>query len=242
MRIAVVSDVHSNLAALEAVLADLGSIDAVWHLGDVVGYGPEPQAVVDRLRGAGAIGVRGNHDDAGAGGDSIDLFNPDGYVAMVWTRARIDELTRRYLAGLPERLVPPGSAFTLAHGSPRDPIWEYLDSPEVAAKNLPAFGTTYCLVGHTHVPLVFRETRGGMKQVVAASQGRLALDDRRLILNPGSVGQPRDGDPRSSYLLIDTDAGHATWHRVEYDIGATQVAIAAAGLPPRLGRRLSLGR
>ena len=101
MRIAVVSDVHSNLAALEAVLADLGSIDAVWHLGDVVGYGPEPQAVVDRLREAGAIGVRGNHDDAAGGGNSIEFFNPDGHAAMEWTRSRLDGPTRLYLAGLP---------------------------------------------------------------------------------------------------------------------------------------------
>jgi len=242
MRVAVISDIHSNLAALEAVLGATGSVDAIWHLGDTVGYGPEPQAVVDRLREAGAIGVRGNHDDAGGGGDCIEMFNPDGYTAMVWTRTRIDEPTRLFLADLPERLVPAGSAFTLAHGSPRDPIWEYVDSPEVALANLTAFDTPYCLVGHTHMPLVYRETRGAMKPIVADSGGRLALDDRRLILNPGSVGQPRDGDPRSSYLLIDTDAGDATWHRVEYDIAATQAAITAAGLPPRLGRRLSLGR
>jgi diadenosine tetraphosphatase ApaH/serine/threonine PP2A family protein phosphatase len=242
MRVAVISDIHSNLVALEAVLGVIGGVDAIWHLGDTVGYGPEPQAVVDRLRRAGAIGVRGNHDDASGGGRSIEFFNPDAYRAEEWTRTQIDEPTRLFLAGLPERLVPTGSAFTLAHGSPRDPIWEYLDSTEVAAANLPAFDTPYCLVGHTHVPLVFLEMRGAMKRMVVHAGGRLTLDDRRLILNPGSVGQPRDRDPRASYLLIDTDAGHATWHRVEYDIAATQAAIAAAGLPPRLGRRLSVGQ
>jgi predicted phosphodiesterase len=241
MRIAVVSDVHSNLAALEAVLADLGSIDAVWHLGDVVGYGPEPQAVVDRLREAGAIGVRGNHDDAAGGGNSIEFFNPDGHAAMEWTRSRLDGPTRLYLAGLPEREVPEGSDFTLAHGSPSDPIWEYLTSPEAAERNLSAFETRYCLVGHTHMPLAFRQSRGRMRPLIPDPGSSLELDQRRLILNPGSVGQPRDGDPRSSYLAIDTGAGQVTWHRVEYDIAATQAAMLAAGLPPRLARRLSSG-
>jgi predicted phosphodiesterase len=241
MRVAVLSDIHSNLSALETVLATLGSVDAIWHLGDVVGYGPEPQAVIDRLRESGAIGVRGNHDDAAGGGSSIEQFNPDGHRAMEWTRTRIDEATRLYLAGLPERRVPEGSAFTLAHGSPRDPIWEYLDAPDAAQQNLPAFDTPYCLVGHTHVPLVFRETRGHMQAMLVDPGSRLSLDHRRLILNPGSVGQPRDGDPRSSYLVIDTEAGQVTWHRLGYDVGATQAAMTAAGLPPRLARRLSFG-
>ena len=242
MRIAVLSDIHSNREALESVLGALGSVDAIWHLGDTVGYGPEPQAVVDRLREAGANGVRGNHDDAAGGGLSIELFNPDGYRAMQWTRTRIDERTRLYLAGLPERAVPEGSEFTLTHGSPREPIWEYLDSPAAAERCLPAFRTRYCLVGHTHVPLVFREARGRMQLRLAEPGSRLGLDDRRLILNPGSVGQPRDGDPRSSYLVIDTAAATVTWHRVEYDIKATQSAMRAAGLPPGLARRLDFGQ
>jgi predicted phosphodiesterase len=241
MRIAVVSDIHSNLVALEAVLSAIGSVDAIWHLGDTVGYGPEPQAVVDRLRAVGATGVRGNHDDAGGGGSSIEFFNPDGHRAMEWTRTQIDEPARSYLAGLPERLVPEASGFTLAHGSPRDPIWEYLDSPQAARANLAAFETPYCLVGHTHVPHVFRESRGRMRAVFVDPGSRLALGEDRLILNPGSVGQPRDGDPRSSYMLIDTGAGHVVWHRVEYDIKATQAAMMTAGLPPRLARRLGFG-
>ncbi len=242
VRIAVISDIHSNLPALDAVLGAVGSVDAIWHLGDTVGYGPEPQAVVDRLLAAGAIGVRGNHDDAAGGGTSIEWFNPDGYRAMEWTRTHIDETTRLYLAALPERRVPEGSCFTLAHGSPSDPIWEYLDSPAAAEVNLSAFQTPYCLVGHTHVPLVFRESRGRMKAMLVGEGDRLELDDRRMILNPGSVGQPRDGDPRSSYMLMDTDAGLVTWHRVEYNIEATQAAIRDAGLPPRLARRLSFGQ
>jgi predicted phosphodiesterase len=247
MRIAALSDVHSNLEALEAVLADLGPVDGIWLLGDIVGYGPAPQQVVERLREAGAIGVRGNHDDAAGGGESIELFNPDGYMAMQWTRARIDERTRLYLAGLPERTVPHGSDFTLAHGSPSDPIWEYLDLPAAAARNLSAFDTPYCLVGHTHVPRVFREADARaapprMETVRIGREGRLELDARRLVVNPGSVGQPRDGDPRASYMLIDTDAGAVTWHRVAYDVAATQRAIMAAGLPANLALRLAFGK
>jgi predicted phosphodiesterase len=241
MRIAVVSDIHSNLAALDAVLGAIGSVDAIWHLGDVVGYGPQPVEVVERLRHAGAVGVRGNHDDAAAGGTSIELFNPDGHRAMDWTRARIDERVRSYLAGLPERRVPEGSGFTLVHGSPLDPIWEYVDSPGVAQANLAAFDTPYCLIGHTHVPLVFRESKGRMRMIVVDAGARLALDDRRLILNPGSVGQPRDGDPRAGYLVVDTDAAAVTWTRIEYDVAATKAAMSAAGLPGSLARRLDFG-
>jgi diadenosine tetraphosphatase ApaH/serine/threonine PP2A family protein phosphatase len=166
---------------------------------------------------------------------------------MQWTRARIDERTRLYLAGLPERTVPQGSDFTLAHGSPSDPIWEYLDLPAAAARNLSAFDTPYCLVGHTHVPQAFREAdvRAApprMETVRIGREGRLELDARRLVVNPGSVGQPRDGDPRASYMLIDTDAGAVTWHRVTYDVAATQRAIMAAGLPGNLALRLASGR
>jgi diadenosine tetraphosphatase ApaH/serine/threonine PP2A family protein phosphatase len=138
--------------------------------------------------------------------------------------------------------MPEGSDFTLAHGSPSDPIWEYVDSPEVAQANLSAFDTTYCLVGHTHVPRLFRQLRGRMRAIAVDRGGRLALDGRRMILNPGSVGQPRDGDPMAAYMLIDTATAEATWQRVEYDIAATQAAIVAAGLPPHLARRLSSGR
>jgi len=242
MKVAVISDVHSNLVALEAVLARLGSVDAVWHLGDAVGYGPEPQAVVDRLRGAGTVWVRGNHDDAAGGGDSIELFNPDGYEAMLWTRAHIDAATREYLAALPEREGPKGLRFTLVHGSPKDPIWEYLHSAAAATRNMAAYDTTFCLVGHTHVPAAFRQSGGSMKPLPVKSGTRLTLGDKRLILNPGSVGQPRDGDARAGYMVIDTDSGHVIWHRVAYDFVATQIAMADAGLPHELARRLTVGR
>jgi predicted phosphodiesterase len=243
MRVAVLSDIHSNLAALEAVLGSIGTVDAVWHLGDVVGYGPEPDGVVQRLRDVAALGVRGNHDEAACGGATIESFNVDARAAAEWTRARIGDETRAYLAALPELIAPAGSGFTLVHGSPRHPIWEYLDSPWAAEQNLALLETPHCFVGHTHVPIVFRERRrGGMAAAVVPPEGRLRLDDRRVVLNPGSVGQPRDGNPAASYVILDTAAGLATWRRVAYDIGATQAAMKAAGLPPRLVRRLSFGQ
>ena len=247
MLIAVVSDVHSNLVALDAVLARIGSVDAFWHLGDIVGYGPEPERTVARLRAVGAIGVRGNHDDAVSGGSSIEQFNPDGKVAAEWSRSKISDKTRDYLAGLPETLVreTPAGTFTLAHGSPRDPIWEYVDSPFIAGENMARFGTQFCLVGHSHLPLSFRARRPGGDSVrmrVVESEGSMQLGDRRAILNPGSVGQPRDGNPDASFMIIDTDAAQVSWHRVPYDVTATQAAMASAGLPTDLIRRLARGR
>ncbi len=251
MRIAVLSDIHSNLPALDAVLGSLGSVDAVWHLGDVVGYGAEPDGVVERLRGVGAVGVRGNHDDAACGGSSILEFNPTARKAAEWTMAHITPETRRYLTQLPTTLAPEpagGGSFTLAHGSPRDPIFEYVFAPEVAQENLRAFATPYCLIGHTHFPVVFREGlpaagRTFRMQTLDVEDGlALQLDEQRALVNPGSVGQPRDGDPNASYLVLDTDAFTATWHRVPYDIETAKRRIVAAGLPPQLARRLDFGQ
>jgi diadenosine tetraphosphatase ApaH/serine/threonine PP2A family protein phosphatase len=240
--VAILSDIHANFAALEAVLGSLGSVDAVWHLGDVVGYGPEPDGVAERLVEIGAIGVRGNHDEAACGGDVLAWFNPDARAAAEWTQRRITPRTRRFLEELPETLTPPELPFTLAHGSPRDPIWEYVFSPDVAAENLAAFATPYCLVGHTHVPLAFRHDPRRMRQIEPEPDATLQLDDRRAILNPGSVGQPRDGDPAASYAIVDTAALRFTWRRVTYDIETTQAAMLEAGLPARLSRRLSFGQ
>ncbi len=242
MLVAVLSDIHSNLKALDAVLASLGSVDAVWHLGDVVGYGPEPDGVVARLREVGAIGVKGNHDAAVCGSLSMEDFNPDARAADEWTRDRIDTATLAYLDGLPETLTPEGTDFTLVHGSPREPLWEYLSGPRAGRDNLALFQTRYCLIGHTHVPLVLRQQRGSVEAIAVEPEARLKLDERRAFLNPGSVGQPRDGDPTASYLILDTTRGLAAWQRVAYDVPATQAAILAAGLPPRLAWRLSVGR
>ncbi len=246
MRIAVLSDVHSNLRALDAVLASLRSVDRIWHLGDVVGYGPDPDAVVERLAEVHALGVMGNHDLVVSGAEGLDWFNSDARRAAEWTRIHSTPQTRAYLAALPHKLVErtPAGEFTLVHGSPREPIWEYVDSPRVAGENLAALATPFCLVGHLHVPLAFRPRRAGASMTMAVGQpgGRIPLGDGPLILNPGGVGQPRDGDPRAAFMVIDTDSGEAVWRRVEYPVEATQKAMLEAGLPPALAARLRFGQ
>lgn len=240
MRIAVLSDIHSNLAALDAVLGHAGAVDAVWHLGDVVGYGPDPDGVVARLSGVGALGVLGNHDAAALGGPEIEWFNPDARAAAVWTRDRIAADTRRWLAALPETALIDG--VSLVHGSPRDPLREYVTTPEVASANLPYLTTAIGLHGHTHVPAVFTQRDGAMLVEWPQDGDLLEFEDEPTLLNPGSVGQPRDGDPSASYMILDQAAGHATWHRVAYDIATVQAAMRAVRLPPRLADRLASGR
>lgn len=243
MRIAVLSDIHSNLLALDAVLAHAGDLDAVWQLGDIVGYGPEPDRVVARLAGIGAIGVRGNHEAAALGGPEIDWFNPDARSAAAWTGRTISADTRAWLEALPE--VVEREDYTLVHGSPRDPLREYVTSPGIARDSIELLTTTHGLHGHTHVPVVFSLAGGRVRTRFPADGDRWDLTDGRALLNPGSVGQPRDGDPRASYLVIETAASagpaSATWHRVPYDIAGVQSAIRAAGLPGRLADRLALG-
>ena len=240
MRVAVLSDIHSNLVALDAVLAHAGTVDAVWHLGDVVGYGPDPDGVVARLIEVGAVGVRGNHDAAALGGPEIEWFNPEARAAAEWTRDTIDATTRAWLSALPERHVM--DRMTLVHGSPRDPIREYVSSAGIALENLAVLETNFGLHGHTHVPVAFCLGPGDRMQVVAPDRDDgIALDGQRALINPGSVGQPRDGDPDASYLVLDPDAATVTWHRVAYDIPAVQAAIRAAGLPHRLADRLAFG-
>jgi predicted phosphodiesterase len=238
MRIAVLSDIHSNLVALDAVLAHLGSVDAIWQLGDVVGYGPDPDGVVARLAEVGAVGVRGNHDAAAVGGSEIEWFNPDARAAIEWTRSRISENTRAWLEDLPEHLVE--TDYTLVHGSPREPLWEYITSSPVARANLTFITTRFALHGHTHLPIVWTEEDGRIVSIAPGDGSTFTLDGRAL-LNPGSVGQPRDGIPESSCMVIDNDRGLVTWHRVPYDIEAVQAAMRDAGLPTRLVERLSYG-
>lgn len=239
MRIAVLSDIHSNLVALDAVLASIGTVDTVWQLGDIVGYGPQPDAVVERLVELGATGVRGNHDAAAVGGNEIDYFNVDARRAIEWTRRVIRPETAAYLTALPERLVE--DEITLVHGSPREPTWEYVTSVTIARASFAAFGTRICLHGHTHIPAVFRDDGGTIELIAPRDGTTIRLDERRVLVNPGSVGQPRDGDPRASCAVIDTDRAEVTWHRVAYDIAAVQAAMRAVDLPPRLVARLDHG-
>ena len=241
MRIAVLSDIHANLTALDAVLADAGRVDSVWHLGDIVGYGPEPDAVVDRLREVGAIGVRGNHDAAACGGSEIEWFNPEARRAMEWTRSAISPATVEWLSALPERRQE--GPCDLVHGSHREPLWEYVTSQSIAAANLGvlASGTRIGLHGHTHVPVAFVEDAGGLRFIRGRPGGSTDLEGRRALVNPGSVGQPRDGDPDASYLIWEPEADRVTWQRVAYDVAAVQAAIRDAGIPSSLAARLGVG-
>lgn len=243
MRIAVLSDIHSNLVALDAVLASLGSVDTVWVLGDVVGYGPEPDAVVDRLVAIGAVAVTGNHDAAAVGAADVAWFNPDARAAIEWTRRRMTATTRAWLAELPPTLVEPPAA--LVHGSFREPLWEYITSGAEARASLRLLGDeslTLGLHGHTHLPVLWRLSGDELELIRVEDGSRIELDERLVLANPGSVGQPRDGDPRASYLVYDTDRAELVWHRVAYDVGATQAAMRRAGLPRWLVERLAVGR
>ena len=239
MRIAVLSDIHGNLPALEAVLASLRPYDAIWHLGDIVGYGPQPNEVVALLASEKAFGVRGNHDSAAVGELDTDAFNDDARTAIEWTTGELTDTTRDWLTALERREEAEG--FTLVHGSPRDPTWEYVYAVSIARANMNRFTTTYCLVGHTHVPLVYRQAGNKTEPWLPHDGSQLVLDERRALINPGSVGQPRDGDRRASGMLLDTEQMKATWHRVEYPIGAVQQLMEKAGLPKRLVARLSHG-
>jgi len=243
MRHAIIADIHSNLVALLAVLDDIerrGGVDGVWCLGDIVGYGPEPSACIDRLRKMTDVSVAGNHDYAAIGKIDTASLNPAAAAANRWTAGQLSPQEKEYLDGLPLRHVQ--GDFTLAHGSPRDPIWEYLLSAATAAENLERFETRYCLVGHTHVPMVF--TIGKAGNYVAhhwTTDAPVLLGEGRLIANPGSVGQPRDGDPRAGYAIHDDNEGSLRLYRVGYDIRATQKRMQALGLPERLVSRLEYG-
>jgi len=239
MRIAVLSDIHGNVPALEAVLAAIGSFDALWQLGDIVGYGPQPDETGATLVARDAGGVRGNHDAAALGLIDAGAFNDDARTAVQWTAAQLSDGSKAWLTALPERVEQHG--FTLAHGSPRDPIWEYVYSTSTARANFAVLGTKHAIIGHTHVPLVFREVDGQVEMLAPGDGSRLVLDERRTILNPGSVGQPRDGDPRACAMTLDTDSGEVAWYRVPYPIEETQRRMREAGLPPRLVVRLSHG-
>ncbi len=239
MRLAVLSDIHSNAPALEAALAAVGDFDQLWVLGDIVGYGPHPNEVVERLRRSEAVAVQGNHDAAVLGRIHTGAFNDLARAAVEWTAEALKPENLAWLAEQPETRVE--GDFTLVHGSPRDPIWEYLFTVPAARINLAAFETPYCIVGHTHHQLIFRDDDGQVEALLAEDGETLTLDARRCILNPGSVGQPRDGDPRACAMTIDTETREVEWLRFDYDIMATQTAIRATSLPGRLADRLELG-
>ncbi|MBI4235774.1 MAG: metallophosphoesterase family protein [Chloroflexi bacterium] len=243
MRIAIVADIHSNIVAFEAVLAALrqqGGFDRLWCLGDTVGYGPRPNECVELLRSLDHVGAAGNHDWASVGRASLTLFNPEAAACCRWSGAQLTPENRRYLEAL-EPVVRVDD-FTLVHGSLRDPIWEYLVHEEAAQASFERLATRYLLVGHSHLPLLFQEADAGGVLFESLQEDRpLRLGPARFILNPGGVGQPRDGDPRAAYALYDTEAGLIHYRRVPYDIPRVQGEMRRLDLPPRMAERLALG-
>ncbi|MGE3271867.1 MAG: metallophosphoesterase [Chloroflexota bacterium] len=242
MQITVVSDIHANLVAFDAVLSAAGTVDQVWCLGDIVGYGPRPNEVVARLAELKHLAVAGNHDHAAIGRIRTDDFNAYAQYAAQWTTDQLSAATQAYLGDLPT--IQMSGEFTLVHGSPRAHIWEYVLSVAIAQANFEAFSGPFCLLGHTHVPAVFALGPDGKieaRRIVGDAELSLAQPGWRFILNPGSVGQPRDDDPRAAFLAIDTDRGTARWRRIEYNIAETQQQMREAKLPGRLIERLAGG-
>jgi diadenosine tetraphosphatase ApaH/serine/threonine PP2A family protein phosphatase len=243
VRVALVSDIHGNRHAFEAVLDDARAAGAeeIWCLGDVVGYGADPDACVELARDHLAICLAGNHDLAVTGELSLAEFSRSAAISARWTREVISERNLAYLRAL--RPAGVEGPWGLYHASPRDPVWEYVLSESLADRCLDEAPERVCFVGHSHVALAFTRENGGRTAGALREAGHTAdLRDRRWLLNPGSVGQPRDGDPRAAWLLLDTDAGRAEWRRTEYDIAGAQRAIRSAGLPDSLADRLGYGQ
>ncbi len=240
MRILVISDIHANLPALETVLADArGKWDHLWCLGDIVGYGPNPNECVALLQEHDPVSLTGNHDWAALGKLDISDFNTEAQIAVRWTQAELTAGSITYLDAQPPKRVE--GRFTLAHGSPRHPVWEYILDDDTAAENFDYFSTQYCLVGHTHVPMLYLATDDDLLGYSPTYRETLYLDHGRVIINPGSVGQPRDSDPRAAYALLDTDALSWEFHRVDYPIHQTQEMMRKHGLPTPLVMRLEFG-
>ncbi|HMN28813.1 MAG TPA: metallophosphoesterase family protein [Caldilineaceae bacterium] len=267
MRVLVLSAIHANLVALETVLtAAEGQYDTIWCLGDIVGYGPRPNECVALMRERASLCVMGNHDLAAVGHPEVDVdnFNPHARQAVLWTRETLTPENSAYLAQRPDRPIqPPDYAQLLVtHASPREPVWEYILTPNVAWENFAFFSEQICLVGHTHKPAIYRWRtyhEVDLEYIDAVDDSSLVAevtllqppvgvaiklataDDLRVILNPGSVGQPRDNDARAAYALLDLDEATWRYERVPYPIELTQSQMRAANLPRRLIDRLSYG-
>jgi predicted phosphodiesterase len=242
VRIAIISDIHGNWHALDAVLADIEkeSPDEVWCLGDLVGYGPQPNRCTTETKAHVQLCLVGNHDLAALGRLDLADFSADAATVARWTAGELTDDARGYL----EPLEPKGArnGIEVFHASPRDPVWEYILSEPAARAALDATHAAMILVGHSHIPIALLLSNGGTLAGGLAKGGSdLELTEGRWLLNPGSVGQPRDGDPRAAYLLLDFERKHAHFRRVPYDIEATQAEIRELGLPESLATRLAAG-
>jgi predicted phosphodiesterase len=240
VRVGLISDVHANLQALTVVLAALDGqrIEALWVTGDTVGYGGDPAEVLALLRERGALLVQGNHDRAVATGEGLDLFNDRAAIAAAKHMEWLSAEERDLLAGLPP--VTMVERFTLCHGSLRDPMWEYVTSASAARASLALADTPFACHGHTHIPALFLDDPRGVRMLRPKVETTYQLGAKSL-LNPGSVGQPRDGDPRAAYAVLDTVAGTASFYRSSYDVHEAQRRIRARGLPGIFADRLAVG-
>ena len=242
MRVAVISDIHANYHALEAVLAavDADPPDEVWCLGDLVGYGPRPNRCCRTVAARAAICLAGNHDLGVLGAEPLELFSSDAAAAALWSQGVLEPDPRTYLQSLKPALRR--KDVELYHGSPRDPVWDYVLTEDGAAESLALTTAPLVLIGHSHVPLALTLEEGTVAGGLAPGGTEVALEDRRWLLNPGSVGQPRDGDPRAAWLMMDLDAERASFRRQEYPVEQTQAEILARGLPAMLATRLAAGQ
>lgn len=242
MRVLVISDIHANYTALEAVLKDAGQVDETWCLGDLVGYGPDPNAVVEEVSEiANLTCLLGNHDMAAIGKMPLETFNGDARRALIYHEKVLTATNMDYLRSLSSNIKVCGDA-TLAHGSPRDPLWEYILNTLSAQVNFEHFKTPLCFVGHSHIQCKF--TLNEKNNHVALEQTKadetITLNSR-MILNPGSVGQPRDRDSRAAFAIYDTEARTWTPRRVNYNIAEVQERVRAAGLPEKHAARIAEG-
>ncbi len=241
MRVAVISDIHSNLPALRAVLDDLEQRrpETIWCLGDVVGYGAMPDRCTDLVADRADLCLGGNHDLVVSGELDIEYFTRSAAAAARWTMEVIKPQTREFLRSL--KPVGESDEVGLYHASPRDPVWEYVLSIQQARDCLELQAQRVCLIGHSHIACHFSRDSGETEGAFAAAGTVLEMAQGEWLVNPGSVGQPRDGDPRASYLVLDTGDWTASYQRVEYAIDEAAEAILAAGLPPDLAQRLYSG-
>lgn len=243
MRVLVLADIHANLAALEAVLGAAGEVDSVWCLGDTVGYGPQPNECVALMRERQQAMLVGNHDLGCLGTIPLTNFNRDARIANEWNGLQLTEEHREFLLSLsPMQQV--NDMVTLAHGSPRDPVWEYLLDTVGATYSFDHFSTPICFVGHTHQPVIFTADMLGehCTATIPTDQSVLKLQpDKRYIINAGGVGQPRDGDARSGWAIYDDQQQTVSFHRTTYNIRRTQTLMLEHGLPNILAARLSFG-
>lgn len=241
MRILVITDIHANVEALKTVLSAAAEVDSIWCLGDVVGYGPSPNECVELLQEQDElICLLGNHDAAAIGTMLLNSFNPEARLSIEWLQENLSEESHSFLSERPKRHQ--FGRYTLVHASPRQPILEYILDAQTAAQNFAYFDGDFCLVGHTHMPVLFKQSPILQRVSLNIPDANTVIDlQKRSIINPGSVGQPRDRDPRAAFVILDDEKNEWDYRRVEYDVAKVQKKMRGIGLPERHITRLESG-